>query len=204
MKRRMKLLADRLKHARILAGFESAASAARRFHWAEPTYSAHENGTRGFPMNKAQAYAAAFAVNLEWLITGKGAPKQGERVAVVGYVGAGQKIVPIDDHAKGNGIDMIDAPPGVKGSGLCAVKVRGDSMYPAYQDGDVIFYGDHEPLKELIGKEVVAELVTEEKYIKTLENGSKAGFFTLSSYNAPPLRDVKIKWASRVRFIAKS
>jgi phage repressor protein C with HTH and peptisase S24 domain len=148
-------------------------------------------------------YAHAFAVNLEWLITGRGGPKQAEKVAMVGYVGAGQKIIPIDDHEKGAGLDNIEAPPGVKGSGLCAVKVRGSSMYPAYQDGDVIFYGDRQAPEELIGKEVVVEVIGGEMYVKTLENGSKRGLFTLSSYNAPPLRDSKIIWASRVRFISK-
>lgn len=201
---RMKSRADRLKHARILAGFETAAAAARRYHWPEPTYSAHENATRGFPLDKAQAYASAFAVNLEWLITGKGGPKAGEKVAMVGYVGGGQKIISIDDHEKGAGLDFVEAPPGVRGSGLCAVKVRGSSMYPVYHDGDVIFYGDHQNPDEIIGKEVIVKTSEDEMFVKTLEVGSKKGLFTLVSYNAPPLRDVKIEWAARVRYIAKS
>jgi len=77
-------------------------------------------------------------------------------------------------------------------------------MYPAYRDGDILFYGEHEPPKELIGREVVVKLETDEMYVKTLEVGSKPGYFSLNSHNATPIRDVKIVWASRVRYVAKA
>ena len=61
----------RLKVARIDAGFSSASAAARHFGWEVPTYSAHENGTRGAKAMLAE-YAKAFGVYYEWLKTGRG------------------------------------------------------------------------------------------------------------------------------------
>lgn len=61
---------QRLREARIKAGFKSAADAARRHGWRTPTYSAHENGTRNLSRENAATYAAAFAVDPAWLLFG--------------------------------------------------------------------------------------------------------------------------------------
>ena len=52
-------IADRLKRARIDAGFRSAAEAANRFGWTGSTYASHENGTRGCKPEDVQKYATA-------------------------------------------------------------------------------------------------------------------------------------------------
>ncbi len=64
---------ERLKWARERAGYESAAEAARALGLPEPTYSGHENGTRGFRKH-APGYASRFRVSLTWLLTGQGGP----------------------------------------------------------------------------------------------------------------------------------
>jgi SOS-response transcriptional repressor LexA len=61
---------ERLKQARELAGFETAADAARALSISQPTYMSHENGTRGFKVASAERYATRFRVSLEWLLTG--------------------------------------------------------------------------------------------------------------------------------------
>ncbi|RBW58431.1 hypothetical protein DS909_06695 [Phaeobacter gallaeciensis] len=53
-------ISDRLKQARIDAGFRSAREAANRFNWTGSTYAAHENGTRGIKTPEIQRYAQAF------------------------------------------------------------------------------------------------------------------------------------------------
>lgn len=60
-------LHDRLKDARIRAGFKSAAAAARAHGWTESAYRHHENGTRGFDMETAISYASAYQVNPRYL-----------------------------------------------------------------------------------------------------------------------------------------
>lgn len=59
---------ERLRHARIAAGYKSASAAARHFGWGDATYRHHENGTRGYGIEQAQEYAAAFNVSPVWLL----------------------------------------------------------------------------------------------------------------------------------------
>lgn len=66
---------DRLKKARVAAGYTSASKAARAFGWAESTYLGHEGGTRGLKYDIAEKYARAFKVSLDWLMTGSGPMK---------------------------------------------------------------------------------------------------------------------------------
>lgn len=62
--------ADRLKAARIKAGFKSATAAAKAFGWTESTYLGHENGSRGLQIDAAQRYSRAFRVSWNHLMTG--------------------------------------------------------------------------------------------------------------------------------------
>lgn len=64
-------MAKRLVRARESAGYASAAAAARGMGVPEPTYSGHENGSRGF-LPSVQRYARFFRINWVWLQTGKG------------------------------------------------------------------------------------------------------------------------------------
>lgn len=68
-------LAARLKFARANAGYESAAEAADAMDIKEPTYQAHENGTRGITRKNLVRYAKFFHVNLDWLADNKGPVK---------------------------------------------------------------------------------------------------------------------------------
>lgn len=62
--------AERLKAARIKAGFRSATAAAQAFGWTESTYLGHENGSRGLQIDAAQRYGRAFRVSWSHLMTG--------------------------------------------------------------------------------------------------------------------------------------
>lgn len=66
-------ISQRLTMARRLAGFSTAKEAAEKFGWSYPTYSKHESGSSGFSRDFV-AYADAFEVELDWLVTGKGTP----------------------------------------------------------------------------------------------------------------------------------
>jgi hypothetical protein len=68
----METIHQRLLEARRKAGYVTATEAADAHGWTVPTYLAHENGTRGVSMAKANLYARAYRVDLEWLITGRG------------------------------------------------------------------------------------------------------------------------------------
>ena len=66
---------ERLRTARIDAGYETAAQAARAFGWNQYTVASNENGNRAFGRKSAERYASAYRVGLEWLLTGKGKAK---------------------------------------------------------------------------------------------------------------------------------
>lgn len=66
-----KKCAMRLKAARTVL-YPTAGAAARAHDWPEQTYRSHENGSRGFDLPAAKAYANAFSVRWEWLFAGDG------------------------------------------------------------------------------------------------------------------------------------
>lgn len=72
---KLKTAHERLKWAREnIAHFDSATEAAIALEVKEPTYLAHENGSRGLARSGAR-YARRFGISLEWLLTGRGEPK---------------------------------------------------------------------------------------------------------------------------------
>jgi phage repressor protein C with HTH and peptisase S24 domain len=195
--------ANRLKLARERAKFADATTAARRFHWAIPTYLAHENGSRGFSVERARDYARAFKVNAAWLLTGEGSPSSNPKVPVSGYVGAGAVIYAADESIGPGGIEEVDLPPGMYGDYL-AFKVRGDSNYPAYRDSEIIFVKkEGGPPDEFVNRECVLQTVDGRRLLKTLTQGSKRGHFTLISFTAPPMVDEQVEWAAPVEWTRK-
>jgi len=127
-------------------------------------------------------------------------------IPVVGFVGAGTEVDLVDDSGQGAGIDEIEAPPGVPANAI-AVRVRGSSMLPVFHEGDHIIYsrqmfgGD---IAEHIGRECVVRLADGRTFIKTIAKGSRPGTWSLWSYNAPPMQDVVLEWAARVRWIERA
>lgn len=131
---------------------------------------------------------------------------RGERalVPVVHKVGAGAEVFPIDDHERGQGIGEIEAPPGSDDMTFAA-RVTGDSMYPAYRDGDVILY-QRRPAgssnKRLVGRDVVVQLTDERVFVKVLKYVNKTTA-TLGSHNAPDIDGATIEWAAPVKWVKR-
>ena len=64
--------AERLRIARLRAGFTTGKEAAEAMGFPVSTYLAHENGSRGYPAGKAATYARKFKVPEVWLLYGTG------------------------------------------------------------------------------------------------------------------------------------
>ena len=90
---------DRLKQARINAGFETAADAAKRMGIDYPTYAAHENGSRGFDKDQARHYASTFKINVLWLLYGLGFP-QGQSIE--------QKLLALPPEYRKQVVDFLE------------------------------------------------------------------------------------------------
>jgi phage repressor protein C with HTH and peptisase S24 domain len=153
-------MSERLKSARISAGFSSARSAAVKFGWTPSTYAAHENGQNDFDPDRAAIYGKAFKVSPGWLLTGDGPNPGGSHQAdastieelpaqgsfgfakIDGSVQAGAFLaLEVFDDDLG---DVVSAPrdPVFPYAKQRAYRVKGDSMNQArpkpMNDGDYI------------------------------------------------------------------
>lgn len=127
-----------------------------------------------------------------------------EEIQVYGYVGARERVdlIPGDDQGAMDEVQPLRAEDGYR-----AVIVRGNSMLPAYREGDALFFReDHIPIERLIGRDCI--VLTADKgraYVKRIMQGSQKDLFTLLSY-APgidPLPDVKIERAFPIEWIRR-
>lgn len=66
----MNAQSDRLREARIKAGFTSAAKAAEALGVAPSTYRAHENGQNDFDLDQARIYGKRLGIDPFWLMAG--------------------------------------------------------------------------------------------------------------------------------------
>lgn len=64
--------AERLRTARLRAGYETGKDAAIALGVKVSTYLGHENGSRGITTKKAEHYARRFKVPEQWLLYGVG------------------------------------------------------------------------------------------------------------------------------------
>ena len=71
MKNSTSSMNERLREARIAAGFVSATDAIDNCKWKGSTYRAHENGQNNFNVEYATRYGKAYGVSASWLLLGE-------------------------------------------------------------------------------------------------------------------------------------
>ncbi|WP_420133976.1 S24 family peptidase [Rhodopseudomonas sp.] len=195
---------ERLQKARREAGYEDAAAAAEALGIPQPTYFAHENGSRGISRS-ARRYADFFRVSLEWLLTGKGQPRrsladeqrgQPRTVHLVGYVGAGAETHFFQHDAP---LDEVIAPEGAS-EATVAVEIRGESL-GTFFDRWLVFYDDvRRPVTtDMIGKLCVVGLQDGRILIKKIQRSRTRGLFHLLSQTEAPILDASLEWAAKVK-----
>jgi phage repressor protein C with HTH and peptisase S24 domain len=71
-----------------------------------------------------------------------------KKIPVIGYVSAGETDVHYDDqgYATGGGFDEVERPSKVKDPHAYALRVKGDSMFPAYREGDTLVLDTTKPV----------------------------------------------------------
>lgn len=182
---------DRLREARIAAGYETAAEAAEAMGVPRSTYIQHESGTRGYPAKRAARYARFFGTTPEWLLYGQGGPRS-VSVPLVGRVIHG-------DLNLGGSCDRVAAPEGAT-SDTVAAEVGDDSFGAAFQ-GWLLFWAQpgrarpSPPINALCAVGLPSGAVT----FGVLKPASQSGRYHLIAHgSAPPLLDIEVSWASRV------
>lgn len=191
---------ERLQEAREKAKYDSPTEAARAFGWTEVTYRAHENGTRNFPKEAAQKYAKAFRTSAEWLMFGTeiayDAEPQGDNsVPLVGYVSAGAEAI----YTAAGELGDVPAPDDATPSTV-AVEIRGDSL-GSFFDRWLVFYDDvKRPITaDMFGKPCIVGLADGRVLIKKPQRSRTRGLYHLLSNTEPPILDVAIEWAAKVK-----
>ncbi len=232
---------ERLKWARLAAGFQSAAEFARQCDIPEPTYRAHESDGRKLSEPSARAYSKFLNVRWAWLITGEGDPaipdssdfwgvseeeisarrearQSAQSGSPVGVSVQGIAALPRDVRVLGTGIggndgdfflsgqtiDYVRRPPSVSDQeAVFAIYLIGESMYPRYEDGDLVYVNTKIPAA--IGRDVLVELhgdgeTSEPRaaFVRRLVKRT-AEKIILQQFN-PPRSDIEID-AARVKHI---
>jgi phage repressor protein C with HTH and peptisase S24 domain len=124
-------------------------------------------------------------------------------VPVVGYVGAGARMHPYDDHAHGDGMYEAEKPIHMRSSKTLAVEVRGDSMEPFISEGFLLYYEERLPgvPVEFLNKLCVVWLDNGECYVKRIAKGGRAGHYNLVSINPSQevMPDQRVEYSAFVK-----
>lgn len=127
-------------------------------------------------------------------------------VPAVGYVGAGESVEIVDDHAQGSGLERVELPPELTDEGFVALIIRGNSMRPLRDRWRVYYKRDHDGVPaECINELCVIGLTDGRVYLKELRRGAHPGTYTLLSWNAnvDPIENVQVDWASLVQAVKR-
>jgi transcriptional regulator with XRE-family HTH domain len=186
---------ERLRQARIDAGYSTAQDAAAAMGIPYPTYAGHENGTTGMRASVAERYARKFRVSLDWLLTGRGAPIR--TVPIAGKAGAGPFGTVAFAESDGN-FGEAEAPLNATPATL-GLEVEGESMRGIAENGSLIFYDERQPPNEThIGELCICWLEDERVLVKYPYLSREPGLWNLESTTATTLRNVPVRYFAHV------
>lgn len=122
-----------------------------------------------------------------------------EDVPLLGKIGAGGAIL----YEQSDEPEMVARPPLTQGQRLMALEVVGDSMFPKYEAGDIVYVRrDHEGvLPEYLGEHCAVHTAEGGTFLKILTPGTQPERFTLRSHNAADMVDVEVLWATPVLWV---
>ena len=120
-------------------------------------------------------------------------------VPIMGRVGAGASIEPEYEQVPPEGLGEVELPFPIAEETI-AFEVAGDSMLPKYENGDIIvvYREQQHPLSSFYGEEAAVRLKSGERYLKTIERGKSPTLVNLTSFNAKPIKGVKLEWIGEI------
>lgn len=160
-----------------------------------------ESGGRNLSVRNMNLFAHALKVQPHELLSNP-QPKSNV-VSIMGKIGAGAEISPDDEQVPPEGLYEIETPFPIPDDAI-AFEVAGDSMYPRYDEGDVIIcYRQGITPNEVIGWEAAVKTADGRRFLKKILRGGTPGTFDLESHNAPPIRNVQLTWIAAVQSVIR-
>ena len=194
-------LAGNIRRLREALG-ETQGQFGRRFGVEQPTVSRWERSLSPPERKYLSAMASLANVDESAFVY---EPDTANLVPVVGYAAGGDEWLPVDDYARGDGMQPVELSLG--DADPIAIMVRGDSMAPVYRDGDILVCSRQRgsDLSSALNRDCVVKTVDGRCYIKFLLRGDKRGRFRLRSYNVsyPDVEDEVLDWAAPVMWVRR-
>lgn len=171
--------------------------AAQRVGTSKQHYGRLESGVTGLDTDWLEKLGKAFECRPIDLVPELGTA-EATSVPLMGYVGAGEKVFNYDDGE----FERIEPLP-LEASVL---RVRGDSMWPAYREGDLLFYVPTDTFdpQRCLYRDCIVQTLDGPTYVKRVIPGPEPMLYTLTSYRAPEIIGVKIRWAAPVLWIKRA
>lgn len=191
----------RLRHERIMAGYETATDFAKAHNFNLNTYIHHETGRRGLKPEVAMVYARALNLPASFLLYGEQLSAI-DKIPIVGIVNSNGEIASNGPSSVSERSATFPDP-----ASLVGMQIAGDELYPAYKDGDLIYYRPlrrgRYALRSLNGLECVCELHDGRIMMRQVAMQSN-GLATLIAYRAPPLSDCHVVAASPIELVRRN
>lgn len=128
-----------------------------------------------------------------------------DRVPIMGRVGAGGDIEPDYDQTVADELGTVRVPIAMPGE-LIAFEVKGESMMPRYDAGDiVVVWAEQKRATETFyGEEAAVRTKDGRRYLKTITQGKTRSVVTLTSWNAKPIENVKLEWIGEIYLVIRA
>jgi repressor LexA len=128
-----------------------------------------------------------------------------DRVPIMGRIGAGGDIEPDYEQVVADELGTVKVPVWMPGD-MVAFEVKGDSMMPRYDTGDVIVVWAEQKraTESFFGEEVAVRTRNGKRYLKTIIQGKTRSVATLTSWNAKPIENVKLEWIGEIYVVIRA
>lgn len=161
-----------------------------------------ENGERNLSVKNINLFSSALGVEPAELLTP--ATRKTRTVNVMGKIGAGAEITHFDEQIPSDGLYEIETPFPIPDDAI-AFEVEGNSQWPRYDSGDIIIVWRQGVVpEEVVGWEAAVKTSTGHRYLKRVLHGAEPGTYDLESYNAPPIRGVRLEWVAAIQSVIRS
>lgn len=123
---------------------------------------------------------------------------ESSEVPLIGFVGAGSEI---DLRSADELSEFVEAPINAK-KDTKALRITGDSNFPVYEDGEILYYSENLPPETAMNRRCVVKLRDGRIFVKVLRPGLD-GRYNLESMNPlyPTIENVEIEWVARIDWI---